>query len=551
MGNPSTPLKVSLDFVPTVEYNVVFFACNSNVTTTLTAENPELTTGGTAYGYNPTTADFKVDYTATIANLKNEAYDAFYTSKTLSSSTTDTNITLTRPFAQINIGTDDLDKPAVKDLGYNNIRTNLSIQKTNLASGMSFLNGTYTPAQNGFTKYMGSLSTVATLKDKYPVNGYKYLNMMYLLVDPSTSTGGQALLDLQFQVIVLNGNEVGSQAVVANTISQPALGARPNFQTNLYGPLLTKEKDFTVSLQPAFYAAVTVDGYIQPQTQETLISLLNGDEDCKILIPEGATYDLTTSYTSAQPLKIAKGRTVTIKNNGTIKVADDTFANQGNLTLEGTGTINGYIYNLGGNLTIKGGNFVSPTTWGPLYAMGGGGYNNITGVDPYYDDFGTITITGGTFSNVGVEAIYLNSIDSCTIENATIITNAVTSAHKTAIGSYGCKTLSVSNSTIIGQFGGIDGYGWTTTPNITDCTIIVLNSGYCVKTQYNASINVLSGYYYTNGTACVGDKVSVQGGYFNKSVSVPTGYTLQTLSEPETITWDNNTYSLGYQVVKN
>lgn len=543
--DPSAPLQVALDLVPSVEYNVVFFACNSDVTTTLTATNPDLTINDGAYGYNPTTADFKIDYTATIANLNNEAYDAFYAKKKISTNTTETQISLTRPFAQINIGTNDLDKPMVQELGYNNIRTNLIVGKDNLATGMSFLNGTYTEAANGFTKYMGSISNAANLKDGFPIEGYKYLNMMYLLVNPGTATNGQALLDVEFQVLVLNGNEVGSTAVLANSIKEPSLPVRANFQTNIYGALLTKVKDFSVKIQPDFYYAQEDDDFTVPETKETLMSLLNGDDDCKILIPEGTSYDLSSDYTTKKPLLIKKGRTVTIKNNGTLTVEDDTFANQGDLTIDGTGTLNGAIYNLGGNLTIKGGNFVSPWEWGPISAYGENSYSTIT-VDPFYDDYGSVTITGGTFSNLGTKPIYVSKINSLEIENATI-----TAKTGIAVSTVACKTVSVSNSTLIGQTGGFDGYNWTTTPNISDCTIIVLKSGYCVSTQYNASINVLSGNYYTNGSACVSNKVSVLGGYFNKSVSVPEGYTLQTLSEPQTITWDNNTYSLGYQVVKN
>lgn len=549
--DPSTPLQVALDLVPSVDYNVVFFACNSGVTTTLTAEQPNIPEGGPAYGYNPTTADFKIDYMGnSLLNVNDEAYDAFYATKKLSTSTTETEISLTRPFAQINIGTDDLDKPAVKDLGYNNIRTNLIVKANHLATGMSLLNGTYTPAPDGISKYMGSISNAAGLKDEFPVSGYKYLNMMYLLVNPGTDPSGEALLDVEYQIMVLNGNVVGSTAQLAHTIKEPNLPARANYQTNIYGSLISQEKGFSVKIQPAYYSSEIEDDFTVPETQETLIALLNGDEDSKILIPEGTTFDLTTS---SNTFIIKKGRTVTIKNNGTLKVEDETFLNQGDLTFEGSGTFNGTIYNLGGNLTINDGTFVSDETWGPIYAEGNVGVT--TGGIPGAPG-GTITIKGGTFSNVGSGTIYAYILDSLEIENATIIATGANppsgGRSEAAVKTYDCNTVNISNSTIIGRFGGFDGYGWNSSPNITNCTIIVPGSGYCVSTQYNPSnINVLSGYYYSNGTACVSGNVTLMGGYFNKSVTAAEGFSLQTLTEPRTITWDNQTYSLGYQVVKN
>lgn len=248
--NPANPLRVSLDLIPTQEYDVVFFACSSDITTTL-ADGKVLSTG---YGYNPETAELRVNYEAIAVN--NEDFDAFYTKATVSTTTDTTNpIELKRPFAQVNIGTNDLNKKIVTAYGLANYSTTFNIKPENLASGLSLLDGNYTPAtaKTG-SDYAVTLTVdgLSRLSDKFPVENYDYLDMVYLLVNDG---GAQALLNAEFNVNIKDSEDP------IQTIDLSSLPAKANYQTNVYGSLLTQSKDFSVALSADFDGIANVDAW--------------------------------------------------------------------------------------------------------------------------------------------------------------------------------------------------------------------------------------------------------------------------------------------------
>ncbi len=251
-ANPAAPLQVTLDMIPSQEYNLVFFACNSTITSTISAEAPTFTT---AYGYNPATADFQINYTEVAIN--NEAYDAFYAMvpKVSTATNTDEAIQLKRPFAQINIGTNDLGKNIVTNYGLANYSTTLNIMPDQLASGMSLLNGTYTAAtamegsEYAVSKTVNGLTKLA---DEFPVENYDYLDMIYLLVNDG---GDQALLNAEFNVNIKDSNDP------IQTIDLSSMPAKTNYQTNVYGALLTQSKDFNVAISAGFDGIANVDAW--------------------------------------------------------------------------------------------------------------------------------------------------------------------------------------------------------------------------------------------------------------------------------------------------
>lgn len=232
----STSASVTLDLIPAQEYQVVFFAMN---------------TGAKGYTFNATTAALSVNYDNVAVN--NEAYDAFCAKVPGISTTYDTSVNpieLSRPFAQINIGTSDLGSNIVTSYGLDKFSTTFTVKADKIATGVSFLssgtnNMTFTAANTGITKTVTDLTATAGLKDKYPVDGYNYLDMLYLLVDPGTDPDGQALLSAEFVTSIEGGTQV-------QKIELPSLPAKANYQTNVYGKLLTSSKDFNVKIAPSF-----------------------------------------------------------------------------------------------------------------------------------------------------------------------------------------------------------------------------------------------------------------------------------------------------------
>ena len=93
---------VELQLVKNMEYNLVFWAYNDQVT-------------DAPYTYDPKTGQLQVTYANVKAN--DEAYDAFYSMEKIVKSTGTTHdVKLKRPFAQVNIGSADLDNPAVQSI---------------------------------------------------------------------------------------------------------------------------------------------------------------------------------------------------------------------------------------------------------------------------------------------------------------------------------------------------------------------------------------------------------------------------------------------------
>lgn len=277
--------KITLDLVPGQEYQVVFFADTKD------AESK-------GYTYSASTASLSIDYDA--VEINNDNYDAFYKIVPGISTATSSNtaIVLTRPFAQINIGTKGFDNNLVSAC-IDKYTTEFSLASTNLASGVSFLNGapSYTAATKGFTKTVTDLTATKALTDAYPVGGYNYLDMMYLLVNPdATAEEGKAVLGGSFNVS-LTDNGVTTPVQNIPLLNMPA---KENYQTNIYGSLLTDAKDLTISIDPSFgegspYTYLEVPDTAVPVTDNNgnAVNGLYVDTDAKTLYtgsPEALAY---------------------------------------------------------------------------------------------------------------------------------------------------------------------------------------------------------------------------------------------------------------------
>lgn len=306
----ATSASVPLDLIPTQNYQVVFFAMNSKAT---------------GYAFDAKIANFTVNYEE--MQINNDDYDAFVAKVpdiNTEYDTTENPIVLSRPFAQINIGTNDLDSKIVTSYGLENFTTIFTVEKDNLATGVSYLtsganNMTFTPATKGITKNVEGLTDTAGLADKFPVAGYKYLNMLYLLVNPGNASNGQAVLNTNFSTTIADGTQV-------QNIPLPTLPAKANYQTNIYGKLLTSSKDFNVTIAPAF------DGTLLPNAvsdANTAIDALNNNNS---LVFNGTTEELDLSALSnTKPVEIILASGASVDN---IKVGSNrTFAQTAPVTI--------------------------------------------------------------------------------------------------------------------------------------------------------------------------------------------------------------------------
>ena len=204
--------SVTLKLTSGKSYDVIFWA-------DATTDSP--------YTFNPASQEVSVDYSK--VNNNSDNCDAFFKKETITvSGNQSVDVKLTRPFAQVNIGTDDFD--AAKASGLEVTQTVVvakAFATLNLATGK-----VSDEADRTFT-----MKAIPTASDgEFPVaGGYKYLSMDYLLVGADKAT-----VDVAF-------NYGGPQSRTFTNVP-----VQRNYRTNIYGSLLTNTTDFNVVIEPAF-----------------------------------------------------------------------------------------------------------------------------------------------------------------------------------------------------------------------------------------------------------------------------------------------------------
>ena len=215
--------KVSVPLVKGKAYDLVFFAQD---------EDSE------AYSFSTADQTMTVSY-ADMANF-DEARDTFFGQiKNFTSGGQGDSVTLTRPFAQINIGTADYQKY----LNASGLTAQtFGMKVSGVANTLDLLSGTVEePATNDAAATV-ALAGPTPDGTKLTVNGaaYDYLAMGYVLVGGNATT--QATLNVDLYV----GDETKAFA------TYPSVPAQMNYRTNIFGDLLTNLENFNVTIDPNF-----------------------------------------------------------------------------------------------------------------------------------------------------------------------------------------------------------------------------------------------------------------------------------------------------------
>lgn len=175
-------------------------------------------------GQNPYTVDFDaqtvtVDYASALSN--DESCDAFYGMiKTLAvDGPVSETVTLVRPFAQVNVGADDLSAAAASGIQTDNLSTAMSV--TNVPTTLNLSDGT----TSGSTDVTFASNAVPT--ETLIVSGktYTYLSMNYLLVGADKTT---ANFSFEFTDGAATGTRTFSNVPVQR-----------NYRTNVVGEIIT------------------------------------------------------------------------------------------------------------------------------------------------------------------------------------------------------------------------------------------------------------------------------------------------------------------------
>lgn len=204
--------SVNLPLVNGKTYNIVFWASAGEAS---------------PYTFDAANAKVSVDYTNSTSN--DDACDAFFAVKEITVPGAASNpVELKRPFAQLNIGTADLEKAAAA--GVNVEQAGIAV-----SAYTSFDFKIQDVAGESKTVVFGLGKLPTPQEETFPVEGYKYLTMNYLLMPA----------DKQTVDVTLNCDNVKSQKFSNVPLQR-------NYRTNIYGNLLTHNEDFIVEINPGF-----------------------------------------------------------------------------------------------------------------------------------------------------------------------------------------------------------------------------------------------------------------------------------------------------------
>ena len=224
---PNGSGSVTLNLLAKNDYTIIFFAYSPNAAKVYTLSD----NGLLSVNYAEMNAD----------NNSLDAYDCFYSAYELEGATSGTSVvtvSMTRPVAQINWGANDVDaKAGIFGNGGAYIQSRLTCTpytSLNLLTGQ----GTLANAQMTFPIF-----TIPT-DEAYPVNPEvnTYIAYQYLLA-PATPTNMEMILSISNAG---NGETTGESAVSVVDVSLENAPVQANYQTNVYGALLS-EGPFTVT----------------------------------------------------------------------------------------------------------------------------------------------------------------------------------------------------------------------------------------------------------------------------------------------------------------
>lgn len=246
--------SLDLDLVKGQAYDLVFWADTQD---------------NTYYTFDPETQTVTVSYENLAGN--DDARDAFFNVEKdlLVTGSMTKSIQLYRPFAQVNIGTDDTEiaKRAGIELGTTALNVKNVYTELNLFSGIAS-----DPVEVTFPAHGVNSTEVFPVKEEDGTSRYVYLSMNYVLTGsvlegetPANATdvtrAQQENKDIEIAFVSSTGREV-------NTFALSSVPVKRNFRTNIYGSLLTSHVNYTIEVVPDFFEE---PGIALPVADETIM----------------------------------------------------------------------------------------------------------------------------------------------------------------------------------------------------------------------------------------------------------------------------------------
>lgn len=244
---------VNLNLVTGKSYLIVFFAQSEN--------------SSDVYTINKESGVLTVNYSnMTSANNLADAYDCFYgtyATGMVGDTSLSTTVNLNRPVAQINWGTTEMLEGAITnfdDIFGQNGDYILTTFTTTAYTTLNLQNGEY---GNMVPVKLSNFAAPSSEDGTFPISGYEYLAVQYLLA----KAGSSETYELNLTVTNNGGGNTSGTFTKPIPISNAPLQA--NYQTNIYGAVLTANASLTVSKQEGKWSGSYVENLVWNGTTVT------------------------------------------------------------------------------------------------------------------------------------------------------------------------------------------------------------------------------------------------------------------------------------------
>ena len=229
------------------------------------AQNPNATTG--AVVFDPTTGKVAVDYSKITAN--DETLDAFtaHVNDLTVTGALSQNVTLKRPWAQVNYGSAQADWDAAVAAGITVAKSKVTVN--NVYTTLNALNGEVEGDATTADVVLAAntIPAKAATPRTLTVSGtnYKYIGLNYLLVG---NEGQQSLIKADLQIF-----KEGDDNTPVNTLAFSNVPVQRNYRTNIIGNLLTSQTQFSITLDEMYEGDRNIDAAPKPA-----VNVANADE---------------------------------------------------------------------------------------------------------------------------------------------------------------------------------------------------------------------------------------------------------------------------------
>ena len=342
-----------------------------------------------------------------------ESRDAFFASETFTvQGDVEIDVTLKRPFAQINVGVTQEDWQNAVATGIEIASSSVVIESA--ANTINLLTGAVS-GEEDVTYALNAVPNetlyVETDAANNGMESYKWLSMSYILVADATHTDTDndgtlgdaraALENIKFTFVPISGNTINFEEGLDNVPVQR------NWRTNILGKILTGDIQFNITIDPAYDGDVNYPDNTMEQQLEFAATF-------------GGTVNLTQDVELTATLNVCADMIINLGNYTLSNPNGYVIENCGNLTLHSgeNGVISGLggIRSNGGKVTVNGGTYTCSSDWntgtfqhilkavntevtingGTFDATIGGTTNAMLNAS----ENAVITINGGTFRNV-------------------------------------------------------------------------------------------------------------------------------------------------------